>query len=100
MGWPAGSLPHRHDLEKAVISQAQAKTLCDRILNLAGRRKVEVILDASDQALTRFANGGIHQNVDQRSVTASVRMLLGKKVGRASTNRFDDASLAVRIPRA
>ena len=40
---------------------------------------------AEDSALTRFANSEIHQNVAETNVTINLRVVVGKRVGVAST---------------
>ena len=80
-----------------MISQKQAKTICDRVLNLARRRRVEVLVEGSNHSLTRYADNAIHQNVTSRELVVSIRMLVGKKVGRATTNKLDNASLALML---
>ena len=85
--------------ETNVITRTQAKTLCDRILDLAGKRKVEVLLHGSDHGLTRLADNVIHQNLCQRDLSAVIRMLVGKRVSRAQTARFDAPSLAATLAR-
>jgi PmbA protein len=50
--------------------------------------------------LTRFANSEIHQNVSEESVTLRLRLLDAGRVGVASTNQLDEASLMAMIARA
>jgi len=61
-----------------------------KILNFAIRKskadQTEVSLINHDQALTRFANNYIHQNVSESDTSISVRVAFGKKIGTASTN--------------
>ena len=54
---------------------------------------VEAIVAAGSSALTRFANNAIHQNVAERSGQLSVRVQIDGRTARATTNRFDDASI-------
>jgi len=54
-----------------------------------GVGEVEAILATSDQALTRFANNAIHQNVAESSSHLSVRARIEGRTARASTNRLD-----------
>jgi PmbA protein len=54
-----------------------------------GVTDVEVYFAAEESALTRFANNGIHQNVSEVSRAISVRVAIGKKTARATTNRLD-----------
>jgi PmbA protein len=51
--------------------------------------EVEAILSDSNQALTRFANNAIHQNVAESSSHLSVRARIEGRTARASTNRLD-----------
>ena len=44
---------------------------------------------AEDSALTRFANSEIHQNVAETNVTINLRVVVGKRVGVASSGRTD-----------
>jgi PmbA protein len=48
--------------------------------------QLEAVIMAEDSQLTRFANSYIHQNVSECNVLLSVRAVIGKKIGIASTN--------------
>src|SRR5579872_5477078 len=50
---------------------------------------IEAILTTENQALTRFANNAIHQNVAEQSRHLSVRAVIDGRTARASTNRVD-----------
>jgi PmbA protein len=54
-----------------------------------GVTEVEAILETSDDALTRFANNTIHQNVAERVRHLSVRPIIDGRTARATTNRLD-----------
>ena len=54
-----------------------------------GVGEVEVIFAAENQALTRFANNVIHQNVAEQNKHLSVRVVIDGRTARASTNRTD-----------
>ena len=51
------------------------------------------MLTAEDAALTRFANSEIHQNVAETNAHLSLRFVIGKRVGVASTGRLDAEGL-------
>jgi predicted Zn-dependent protease len=53
-----------------------------------GVTEIEAIVARSDEALTRFANNAIHQNVAERSTHLSVRPVIDGRTARASTNRL------------
>ena len=48
-----------------------------------------MLLEASELALTRFANNQVHQNVAQGARTLTVRARTGQRVGSARTARLD-----------
>ena len=48
---------------------------------------------ADDSALTRFANSEIHQNVAETNVAINLRVVVGKRVGVASSGRTDAEGL-------
>jgi predicted Zn-dependent protease len=50
--------------------------------------------------LTRFANNCIHQNVAERNATLTVRLLRGKRMGLATTNRLDEDGLFTVVEQA
>jgi predicted Zn-dependent protease len=60
-----------------------------RVAQALGVSEVETILSTSEQALTRFANNVIHQNVAESSSHLSVRARIDGRTARASTNRLD-----------
>jgi PmbA protein len=61
---------------------------------------IEMIFAAEDQALTRFANNAIHQNVAERVTHLSVRPVIDGRTARASTNRLDDDSIRAVVDEA
>ena len=58
-----------------------------------GVTEAEALVMTEDSALTRFANSEIHQNVAETNVTINLRVVVGKRVGVASTGRTDDEGL-------
>jgi len=54
-----------------------------------GVTDIEAMIDVSSDALTRFANNAIHQNVAERTVHLSVRPVIEGRTARAATNRLD-----------
>src|SRR5262245_36446583 len=72
------------------------KRIIDSILRIgksAGADELEVQLDETIDALTRFANNAIHQNVAEQGVTVSIRTVVDRRTARATTNRLDEDSL-------
>ena len=58
-----------------------------------GVKDVELLISESANALTRFANNAIHQNVAQLDHQCSIRVAVDKRTARASTNRLDADSI-------
>jgi predicted Zn-dependent protease len=70
-----------------VVGREKALDLLDQALKACPRDgQAEALLTGQDHSLTRYANSTIHQNVSETNATLSVRMYLGKKMGRAVTN--------------
>ncbi len=54
-----------------------------------GVTEAEALVMADDSALTRFANSQIHQNVAETNASINLRVVVGKRVGVASSGRTD-----------
>jgi predicted Zn-dependent protease len=70
------------------------------VLRLAKERGVseaEVHIDESIQALTRFANNAIHQNVAEQGLVVSIRTAVDGRTARVTTNRIEEDALRVAI---
>jgi PmbA protein len=65
-----------------------------------GVSDVEAIVSEETQALTRFANNGIHQNVAERSTQLSVRPVIEGRTARATTNRLDAEGIRAVVAEA
>lgn len=78
------------------IEPPDALALAEAVLRLAeaeGATEAEVLVAAGDEALTRFANSEIHQNVAETDVRVNLRFVRGKRVGVASSGRTEPAAL-------
>lgn len=72
-----------------MYGQDRALELLKNVLALAPADEAEATLLIEDQALTRFANSVIHQNVAQQNARLVVRAVVNGGVGVAITNRLD-----------
>lgn len=84
----------------ALLSEGELRRIADTVLRLAraaGALEAEVQLDEVADALTRFANNVVHQNVAERGLTVSVRTVVDGRTARATTNRTDEDSLRSAI---
>ncbi len=76
------------------------ETLLEQALALAPTPAAEVVYQAHDSALTRFAASQVHQNVSEHDATIRVRLVDGGRTGVASTNRLDPDGLRDVVARA
>ena len=79
--------------EAGRFTVAEMENLAERLLKLSDADETEVEIDLSVDALTRFANNTIHQNVAEHTLGISVRVVLDGRTARATTNKTDDDSL-------
>lgn len=62
--------------------------------------QLEVLASSRSTALTRFSNNAIHQNVAETNMSISIRAIIDKRIGYASTNRLDKDSIRAMVERA
>ena len=83
-----------------MLTKTEAQNLCQKVLKRSGTNDAELILMVEEDALTRFANNTIHQNVAELNLRLTLRMLAGKRSGLATTNLTDESSLDELAARA
>ncbi|HVA94449.1 MAG TPA: TldD/PmbA family protein [Candidatus Dormibacteraeota bacterium] len=76
-----------------LLSDAELRRIAEKIFKYSDADETEVEIGVISDALTRFANNTIHQNVAEQSLTVSVRTVLDGRTARATTNKTDDDSL-------
>jgi PmbA protein len=74
-------------------SRDRAADLAERVRKYSVADEVEVIVYNARNALTRFANNTIHQNLAEENVAVSVRTVFDGRTARATTNKIDDEGL-------
>jgi len=87
----------------ALLSLANCQELFGIVENSArslGVSDVEALFGGHFGALTRFANNTIHQNVAEQDAWVSVRVAIDQRTARATTNRFDAASISRAVEQA
>ncbi len=82
------------------MDQGRCGEIFERVRRAATVGDVEVTVQGGRSALTRFANNAITQNVSEEGCEVSVRVQMGGRTARATTNRFDDESLQRVVRRA
>ena len=76
-----------------MLNQDQAADIFQRIRKYSTADEVEALFYGGKNALTRFANNVIHQNVAEENYSVSVRTVFAGRTARATTNKLDDESL-------
>jgi PmbA protein len=79
---------------EGLLSASELRRIAERIFKLSRADETEVMIDVTSDALTRFANNTIHQNVAEQVLSISVRTVFDGRTARATTNRTGDESLA------
>ena len=74
-------------------SRLDLEALGEKILRLSEADETEVEIHLATDALTRFANNTIHQNVAEQILNISIRAVMDGRTARASTNKTDPESL-------
>jgi PmbA protein len=82
------------------MDKAEREQLAKRVLALAGAGEHEVLVTDADDALTRFTQNAIHQNVAHSETTIRVRTVSDGRTGVAATNVLDEAALRALVQRA
>jgi predicted Zn-dependent protease len=82
------------------MDRERCREILSSALSASRADETEVNLTGGEQALTRFANNAIHQNVLEEGYTLSVRTVLGKRTNRAATNRLDPDGIREVVARA
>src|SRR6266702_1750685 len=96
---PRHPRPARHTAAGPAVAEAhlpadaELHDLAERVLGFSDADETEVHIDFVADALTRFANNTIHQNVAEQTLSVSVRTVFDGRTARATTNKTDDDSL-------
>ncbi len=77
-----------------MLGKERIRQITDSLLHKSAADQTEVVILANDEALTRFANSTIHQNVSETDSAVRIRVVLGTRVGVATTNNLAEEALA------
>jgi len=83
-----------------MLGETRIKKITNAILTRSSADQTEVVILAGDDALTRFANSTIHQNVAVTDTEVRIRVVLGSQVGVATTNNLDEEALVQTLENA
>lgn len=76
-----------------MLTREHAYEIFQRVKKYSTVDEVEVLISGGRNALTRFANNTVTQNVADENYEVSVRVAFDHKTARATTNRLDDEGL-------
>ncbi|MBI9043791.1 MAG: TldD/PmbA family protein [Anaerolineaceae bacterium] len=74
--------------------------LLNNLIKMSPADETEVVFQASDYGLTRYAGNVIHQNMSEQDAIVSVRVAEGQKLGSAATNRLDEEGVSNTLKQA
>lgn len=83
-----------------MLDRAEVEGICDLVLEASSAEETEVVVTTGEEALTRYANNLIHQNVWEANLSVSIRAVVGKKIGVASTNDARPEALRQAVEQA
>jgi PmbA protein len=83
-----------------VTDKAAVGSVLDQVLAASKADETEALVFSSESALTRYTHNYIHENMVEKNWQLSVRAVIGKRVGVASTNRLDAQGIADVVARA
>jgi predicted Zn-dependent protease len=72
------------------VARADLERIAERVFKVSEADETEVEIHATTDALTRFANNTIHQNVADHVLGISVRAVVDGRTARSSTNKLDE----------
>lgn len=82
------------------VTHEEARAAAVSILDLPGADGVEVMISASNDALTRYANSEIIQNTVKKELRANVKVVVGDRSASSATNQLDPEHLQGAAARA
>jgi PmbA protein len=94
------SSSRKGNASEELLLERELRRIVENVLRLAKSTEAEdteVSVEEVADALTRFANNAIHQNVAERGLTVSIRTVVDGRTARATTNRVDEDSLRAAI---
>ncbi|HOD42417.1 MAG TPA: hypothetical protein PKL57_17850, partial [Candidatus Wallbacteria bacterium] len=80
-----------------IFGEKEFNKIYDYIKSNSKFDKFDVLINAFDSKLTRFANSIIHQNVAEKNFSVLLRGVKNNRVGVASVNSNDSAKLGALI---
>jgi len=85
--------PARPQRKSSSSAPSELDRIIEHVLKLSEADETEIEVESTTDALTRFANNTIHQNVAEQTLSISVRAVIDGRTARATTNKTDEESL-------
>ncbi|HJW46117.1 MAG TPA: metallopeptidase TldD-related protein, partial [Lysobacter sp.] len=84
----------------SIFTEAESKAILDKVIKLSKADECTATLTGSNQGNVRFALNNVTTSGIVSNVDLAVQVAFGKRVGTATINSFDDASLERVVRRA
>jgi predicted Zn-dependent protease len=84
----------------AILSKEEAKKILEKVVGFSKADGIEANLNGNDGGNIRYARNSVSTSGEDSNISLNVQSYVGKKVGSASINEFDDASLEKVVRRA
>ncbi len=84
----------------SILPEAQAKAILDKVMALSTADECTAQLNGSTQGNIRFALNNVSTSGIVDDIGLAVQVAFGKRMGTATINQFDDASLERVVRRA
>jgi predicted Zn-dependent protease len=84
----------------AILSKEDTKKILEKVISFSKTDGIEANLNGNDGGNIRYARNSVSTSGEDSNVNLSVQSYVGKKVGTATINEFDDASLEKVVRRA
>lgn len=84
-----------------MFNENEMKSICESIFKRCKKgEEAELIVNAIDSSLTRFANNTIHQNVNEHGYNLLIFLHDGKRKGSAAATSLEEADLDAMVAKA
>ena len=83
-----------------MTGQESCEAVLKKALSLSKANETDVYLSVQDLSLTRYASNSIHQNVSHSNALLNIRVVVGKRQGRATTNDLSDDGIRMMVEQA
>lgn len=87
-------------LRERMIGEVAALNLLEEAIKASSADETEIVLEAVQRGVTRYANNTIHQNVFEADTRVAVRAVVGRASARAFANDLMPAALHAAIAEA